>query len=316
MIYKEAKKYFYKTLLFIPLVGMIYVTILFGILFYIIPDIETSYSLGHIDKMKLLNKEGKKIVLLGGSNVGFGFNSNLIKEEFNEYTVINAGTRAGFGMRFSLKEISKKLKKDDILIIMPEYNHFSDDSKGYGGIDLLDIIKYRKSIKNITIREIYYCILNIKSYFLNQINSGISNKLYGKIFVYDRRGYNKNGDYIEHYKFPIINNLKGQVIFMKKIDNSILTFFYKEKIKLEKNGVIVFFFPPVLQNSSANLSIKTLKEIEKKMKNNKTPFSDKIENYYLEDKYFYDTIYHLNKEGAKIRTEKVIKKLKVLIDKE
>lgn len=58
------------------------------------------------------------------------------------------------------------------------------------------------------------------------------------------------------------------------------------------------------------MSIDSIKYIEEEMEKNKTQFISKSENYFLEDKYFYDTIYHLNKEGAEIRTKEIIKILK------
>ena len=300
-------KYFFKTLIIIPIIGIFIFLVFIFLTMYIIPVNETSYSLAHIDKINMLDNKHKKIVLFGGSNVAFGFNSNLIKKEFPEYEVINTGTHASIGMRYPLKEIKEKLNKGDILIISPEYAQFSG---GYGGTPLLEICLYKKSFKNLQIVELLNSIQNIKDFFLNQANSKVSSKLYGKIFVYDRRGFNQNGDYVEHYKFNLINDLLPEKINIIEIDKSILEFFYNIKKDLEKKDVKVLFFPPVFQKESGILSSKEIKKIYKEMKDNKTPFVSRPENYFLENKYFYDTISHLNEKGALVRTHQLIVDLK------
>lgn len=301
-------KYFFKTLILIPIIAILLVGIFLISTMYIIPLNKNLYSLAHIDKMKMLQNNHKKIVLFGGSNVAFGFDTNLLKKEFIDYDIINAGTHASIGIRYPLKEIEFYLKLGDILIIFPEYEQFRG---GYGGTPLLEICLYKKKFKNIEGKELLNSMKNIKEFIINQVNNRVSSRLYDKIFVYDRRGFNENGDYIEHHKFKRTSKIKPEKIIINKVDQSILDFFYNKKKELEKNGIKVIFCPPVLQKSSAIISIDTIRYIEEEMKKNKTQFVSKPETYFLEDKYFYDTIYHLNKEGVKIRTKEIIKVLKM-----
>lgn len=300
-------KYFFKTLIFIPIIGCLIFFIFLFFTIYVVPVNDNSYSLAHIDKIKMLDTSKKKIVLFGGSNVAFGFKSDLLEEKFPEYDIINAGTHASLGMRYPLKEIKEKLNEGDVLIIFPEYDQFNG---GYGGTPLFEVCLYKKNFKNLEFKEFLSGIQHIKDFFLTQLNSRVSSKMYGKGFVYDRRGFNKNGDYIEHYKFKIKNNLECQPFTIKEIDKSILQFFYSIKSELEKKNVKVLFFPPVFQKSSALMSLKEIKKISEEMETNKTPFLSKPEIYFLEDKDFYDTIYHLNEKGGEIRTKKLIKDLK------
>ena len=299
-------KYFLKTLILIPVIGCLVFLIFLFFTLYIIPVNDNSYSLAHIDKMNMLNTEKKKIVLFGGSNVAFGFKSELLEKKYQDYDVVNTGTHANLGMRYPLKEIKEKLREGDILLILPEYSQFNG---GYGGTPLLEICLYKKSFKNLEIIEFLNGMKHIKDFFLTQLNSRVSSEMYGNGFVYDRRGFNKNGDYVEHYKFKIENNLGSKTFIMKKIDKNILLFFFNIKEELESKKVKVFFFPPVFQNSSALASVEEIEKIYIEMEKNKTPFTSRAENYFFRDKYFYDTVNHLNEEGAKIRTEKIIKDL-------
>lgn len=296
-------KYFFKTLIFIPIIGCLIFFIFLFFTIYVVPVNDNSYSLAHIDKIKMLDTSKKKIVLFGGSNVAFGFKSDLLEEKFPEYDIINTGTHASLGMRYPLKEIKEKLNEGDVLIIFPEYDQFNG---GYGGTSLLEICLCKKNFKNLEFKELLNGMQHIKDFFLTQLNSKVSSEIYGKVFVYDRRGFNENGDYIEHYKFEIENNLESQPLTIKEIDKSILQFFYSIKIELENKNIKVLFFPPVFQKSSALMSLEEIKKISEEMKINKTPFLVKPEIYFLGDKYFYDTVYHLNKEGAQVRTNILI----------
>lgn len=219
-------KYFFKTLISIPIIGILLIGIFLISTMYVIPLNKNLYSLAHIDKMKMLQNNHKKIVLLGGSNVAFGFNSNLLKKEFIDYDIINTGIHASIGIRYPLKEIEFYLKSGDILIIFPEYEQFEG---GYGGTPLLEICLYKKSFKNIEIKELLNSMKNIKGFIINQINNRVSSKLYNKIFVYDRRGFNENGDYIEHHKFRRTSKIKPEKIIINKVDQSIFDFFIIRK---------------------------------------------------------------------------------------
>lgn len=300
-------KYFFKTLILIPLGGVLLFSILFCFLLYVVPVNINSYSLAHIDKIKMLEIDKKKMVLFGGSNVAFGFDSYLLEKEFPQYKVINVGTHASLGMRYPLKEIKDKLVKGDVLIISPEYAQFRG---GYGGVPLLEICLYKKSLKHIELQEFLTGIKNIKEFAQIYANSKMSNKMYGKIFTYDRRGFNKKGDYVEHHKFNRVNNLSIQSLKIEKIDKSIVQFFSNVTNELKEKGVDVLFVPPAFQRSSGLASFETINRIDRFLRDNNIVFISKPEEYFIDDKYFYDTVNHLNEEGAKIRTEKLIIDLK------
>lgn len=300
-------KYFFKTLVLIPVVGSFICIFLFIFLAFVVSVNNNSYSLAHIDKMNMLNSKENKIVIFGGSNVAFGINSILVSEAFPQYKVINVGTQAGIGVRYPLKEIKEKLKENDILIISPEYEQFKG---GYGGTPLLEICLYKKSFKNLEIKEILNIVKNIKEIFLSKLSSHTSSKLYGKKFTYDRRGFNEYGDYVEHHKFERESKIVPEYFIIEEVNDSVLKFFYKIQMELKEKKVNVLFFPPVYQRTSGKGSINYIKKVYNKMELNKTPILSKPEFYFLEDKYFYDSVNHLNKVGGEIRTRKLINDLK------
>ena len=82
------------------------------------------YDFSYTDKLQILkNTESPKIVFIGGSNLAYGIDSEKISEELN-INVVNMGVNAGFGLKFIIDSTYNLLNKNDILILIPEYQHF------------------------------------------------------------------------------------------------------------------------------------------------------------------------------------------------
>ena len=86
---------------------------------------------------RLDSTDRNKVVILGGSNVAFGYDSKLLTDSLNR-PVINAGLHAGLGLKFIVDDASRYLKRGDILVLSPEYEHFFA-ATAYGGHPLADI---------------------------------------------------------------------------------------------------------------------------------------------------------------------------------
>ena len=73
------------------------------------------------DKDALLNSvEGRRIVIIGGSNTVFGIDGALIEQELPDYELVNYGLYAGLGTRVMLELAESKLRSGDIVILIPE----------------------------------------------------------------------------------------------------------------------------------------------------------------------------------------------------
>ncbi|MGL4999023.1 MAG: hypothetical protein ACRC5T_08665 [Cetobacterium sp.] len=301
------KNYFKKTILITIFLALFFS--IFGIIAIVkfFPIQSNTYSLAHIDKIELLKKDTKnqRIILFGGSNVAFGFDSNLLEKTFSNYDVLNVGTVATLGMRFPLNEIKKYLKKGDLLLVFPEYGHYQDG--GYGGGPVWEVFSYRRNIPNLEL--LTKIIPSIQSVITLQINAFSSKNLFDKTFTYDRRGFNSKGDYIAHHKFPM-KKMPAAKFLVTNLDNSFYDYLKDYKNSLDQVGVKSYYFPPVYQKSSGDLSKDEIKKIYSK---SELFFSNDFEKYFLDDDLFYDTLYHLNKEGSILRTNILIEDLKKII---
>lgn len=104
-----------------------------------VPD-ETDYAKASVLKHeKLATDKGKKIVLVGGSNLAYGVDSTVLKE-VTHCPVVNMGMNGYFGVRYMLEEVKPDLHAGDIVIIAWEYDSFYKSVNG-SSTDLLMVTK-------------------------------------------------------------------------------------------------------------------------------------------------------------------------------
>ncbi|WP_461208558.1 hypothetical protein [Desulfocurvus sp. DL9XJH121] len=73
--------------------------------------------------------QGRKMLLLGGSNVLFGLKARQI-EEATGLPTVNMGVHGGLGADYMLHEARKCLRPGDAALMVMEYNLYGDDTRG------------------------------------------------------------------------------------------------------------------------------------------------------------------------------------------
>ncbi|MBR5704559.1 MAG: hypothetical protein IKX21_01150, partial [Deltaproteobacteria bacterium] len=82
-----------------------------------------TYLAALTDKAAALDKaESPKIVLIGGSGAAFGFDCELLEEQFPGYQAVNFGLYAGLGTTVMLELALPALNSGDIVIFSPEFS--------------------------------------------------------------------------------------------------------------------------------------------------------------------------------------------------
>ena len=270
-------------------------------LIILIPTLpENSYDLAIIDKHRILaNTKSPRIVLAGGSNLAFGIDSAEIKKRFN-IPVLNMGVHAGFGLGRMLDDISRFLHTGDILIIVPEYSHFTNNWNGTQvAYELIfDARRYR------LLWSSYYRLpsgfFSYISTHLNAIKPGPPNPL-----AYSRDGFNEYGDYVKHL------GVKNQPFVSSEsqgsLNQSYLKNFFRFVDDFNERGITVMLSYPCCEEQSFYNSAALIQELDMlfRAKENLLVISTP-ESYCYPVEYFYDTVYHLNMEGRLIRTNQLI----------
>lgn len=270
-------------------------------------DNPNSYYASIIDKHQHLdNLVAPRIIITGGSNVAFGINSNLIEKSLSK-PIVNLSISGSMGYTFMLGELKNSIKEKDIVIICFEY--FASKGVKENIFPVCEIFPQAK--KYFEYSNIDLLISNLKQFRINSRNRirRILNSSSNKKSVYLRSSFNDKGDMIAHLNKPNARQLAGRRKIKYKYWNAIseLNQFYQ--YALEKNVKVFYLFPPYpkLEFEKNKDVIKLLrKDLEKKLR---MPILGQPKDFVFNDSLFFDTVYHLNKDGRDIRTKKLIKLL-------
>jgi len=281
---------------------------------------KTNYMRSWVDKVEILNSTSSpKIVFVGGSNLAFGLDSPLIEKKFN-MPVINMGVHAGIGLRYMLNKVSESLNKGDVLVIVPEYDCFYTHDRGYGGKALVYILTNfdLAGVKDLPFERKLFFLFTAPEYVRTRIYDflaqfGKSEKI--KISVYSRQGFNRNGDNVQHLDQPQ-QKIKVFCEGLQKVNMEVVGMLNDYYEDVTKRGIRMVFMYPCLERDSFRNDISGISFISKYLsKNLKCEIMSTPDEFVLPKEYFYDTVYHLNRRGVEIRTQKVIDKLSRVIVK-
>ena len=240
---------------------------------------------------------GEKIIFVGGSNLGFGLNSKRIQDSLDIKT-FNFGVHGGLGIKKPIEDISPYLNPTDIVIFSPEYANFElmkhegdryvvDFYNGFGTSSIYDIETFRHYIMHIKtiLRDIMY---GQKGYNINY--------------------YNENGDIVGHYKLqnkPVLFENDKNNITVDKLEE------LKSFIESKLNRTAYYIIPPVTHNHRFTIDKEiALNEDLLRVFKKKYPLS--ISSMTFGKENFYDSEYHLNYEGQKLRTNIMLEFLKTI----
>ena len=80
-----------------------------------------NYLVAAIDKReRLCCTEGRRLILIGGSNVAFSMDSPLLEQRYG-LAPVNMGLKAGLGPRFMTRQVDDQIRDGDVVVIMMEH---------------------------------------------------------------------------------------------------------------------------------------------------------------------------------------------------
>lgn len=296
----------------VPLAFML----LIGATFPPTPRSSTSLLFAKIEKNALLkDSPSPRLIMIGGSNLSFGINSEMIKDALN-LNPINTGIHAAIGLKYMMDDILDDIKPGDIIIIAPEYQQFYGNA-AYGRNELLRIIIDidRESWKNLSIKQWKKILPYFPRFSLSKLRP--SEYFFQKsknIGVYERRAFNQYGDVYIHWEYP-----SKKVKPLGKLPNNFNENLIPEMVtfreEVTQKGAKLYVTFPGYQEASFENSREEIDNIESKLIENDFILLGSAERYKIPNDMMYDTPYHLNKEGVELRTQKLIEDLSKVLNK-
>jgi hypothetical protein len=273
------------------------------------PHDNENYMAAAVDKHRLLySVPSPRVILIGGSNTAFSVDSQMLAEHFG-MPVINMGLNVDLGLRYMLNEVRPTLRDGDILLIFPEYAHFSDIPLDGKARELGTLIKLcPECISGInTPLQAYNVMSGIFQASESDILRAVGKPVEHSV-VYERKGFNAWGDMVAHLDQPTPSGFANSIPKIKVSSSSpaieLLNTFYES---LDAAGVDVFLIYPAIPINIYKAQQENFNTLDEFIKTGvEIPVVGAPQDFIYARKLFYDTTYHLNREGRRLHTNHVI----------
>ncbi len=272
------------------------------------PARSIDYSI--LAKHELLADQHQKnrIILTGGSNVVFGFDSQIISSQVQK-PVINHGIHAGYGMKYILDDLKAFVRKGDTVVLSPEYYHFLN--KNYLGREPL-LFSLTAKPSNIKLLSIGQCIevapyvpkfafQRVKSFAYNILKAGSFDSSTPN--VYGEFAINKYGD--NHTHWDMENEEFHSYVFSGALNDNAFQYVLDFQNEMEKRGARLIVVYPSLCESSFEKNENYIKDIDTKLREYGVNVLGHPEDFSYSDDLFFDSPYHLNGTGVIQRSKKL-----------
>jgi hypothetical protein len=305
------RKFIIKVSLFIFVTIVLFVVFLFSL--PPTPRATKSHFFGEIKKDSLLQNEvSPRIIFLGGSNLSFGLNSQMIKDSLH-LNPINTAIHAGIGIKYMLENTLQYIRKGDIIVFIPEYQHFYE--KWHKGSEelLRTILDVNKSkIKLLSLNQILNCVpfvgnVVFSKFYEFEYTDVDEDRIYG---IYGVNSFNRYGDAYLHWDMQRIDSIKADTIVVEKYNFKVMKEIRKYSQKVQKKGAVLFISFPGYQDISFQNSEKAIKKVEQEYIAAGFTILGTPERYRMPDSLMFNTTYHLNKKGVDCRTRLLIEDLR------
>lgn len=294
----------------IALYGIVFLSGLIAACFFLPSKHARETMLGaQITKLKALEAlPGERIIIVGGSGCGQGFVTSNICAALNR-PAYNMGLHAGLGLIYQMVAVEPLIRKGDVVLLIPEYANF-DGSSCFGGAELLmmvcDIIPEQKRL--LSFRHWLHLLPAIPKYGSDKLRH-----LLMSVDSFDRsRDFDLYGDAVYPsdlsegavLPFPAARHMSN-----KDFSPTVLSHIEEFIRRISSCGGAVYVVPPAFQASSFERQKLFIDCIVKAMEKSSIPLIASPERYALDDKYFYDTPYHMNLLGRQMRTRMLVEDL-------
>jgi hypothetical protein len=234
--------------------------------------------------------------------------------------VINTGIDAGFGLAYMINDVKPFIKKNDLIVLIPEYQNFYTELF-YGEIELVQLVFdiYKPGKKLIDEEQWSHLIKYIPSYSTKKLKNCLfsrsQKKQAGKeINMYDKNSFNAYGDAYIHWQMPDQNFaplIKNKTF--NGVNPKVVLFIESFQGFVNAKGAKLLLLPPVMESQSFDNIHNVIDSITNTLSGNNISFFSAPDKYKLPKKYFFNTYYHPNKKGVDLRTQLVIEDLNNIV---
>lgn len=303
----QVRSFFARLLAFGTLQALI-----FAWVWWSCPRIEDHYATASIDKHALLRSTpGRRVILVGGSNVAFGYHSEL----FSDYGLepVNMGLNVGLGISFFVREVEDNVRKGDVVIISPEYSLFWVP---FSRDELWSLLERRpRSTCLLGPEHVKGALDHGLIYFTRKLKCAVHGLTTDHEFarLYRRSAFNKSGDFVAHYgrktSFDVavleVDDAEEHTDFTVGLEG-----IERLSRRCKEVGATCYLSYPPLRPMAMDGGRQTIGALDRALKSETTiTVLGSPEDMVLPNTSFFDSGYHLNEAGSLERTRRVLRLL-------
>lgn len=287
-----------------------------------VPDGNDYAEASVLKHRRLIEAPGRRIVLIGGSNLAFGVDSTIIERK-TSCPVVNMGMNGYLGVRFMLKEAEPHLRANDIVIIALEYDSFFKSVDGTAA-DQLMIVKANprafgylephqrwevaQAIPYVAQQKVLRLIREAKDNALTlllgreeQVRTvDIEN-------IESLAGFTEHGDLVSHLgvKWPYLLE-DGVDMSRTPRDPQVIALLQEFTREMRARGIdVLISYTSVIRDYYARHE-GSIEELQRSLEQSSPLVVPSPPSAFVFDEgLFFDTVYHLNAEGRKLRSERL-----------
>jgi hypothetical protein len=295
-----------------------YATVAAFVLF--VPEVNDYHRASAMKHERLAALPAPKIVLAGGSNLAFGIDSAMI-EAATGRKVVNMGMDGFLGVRFLLAEVEPYVKASDLVVIALEHDSYVIPIEGNPDNQLAIVkanpgaLEYLTTQQKLAILKASHVVAHAKvdrlivdfSQTVQQKLLGIESKSQLAEHVGSFAGFNAQGDLTSHLDIRYPGKPMDGMDLRRAAIEPVARLMHEFEQRMQKRNVTVMFsYPPVAEPYFKRYR-KNIESIDAALRSEPgAHVPSRPDTFELPEDLFFDTVYHVRREGRAIRTRKLV----------
>lgn len=272
---------------------------------------DVDYDSALADKyLRLKETEGdaKRIILVGGSGLSFGIECDILKDAFPDCTILNFSTSVYYGIRPLLGYLQNSVHEGDILLFCLEHHKaymFGEETPEMTNWQYLE--SCYDMLADLDLRENTILLRSYPKYLQKKREYLQKGKKKYNSPIYSRSSFDRDGD-LDIYREAQVKDFGTGWPKLSSLTDTGLAYLHDAMEKLRKAGAVCLLTYPatacregiskkeIIQNTAA-----FARKLEAALSDVCTPIT-KIEDSYLPESWFHDSMFHMSSDGAAKRT--------------